>query len=244
MQFIRIVDFEKLQHYRDRKPPWIKLYRDLLSDDRLFELSEADRYQLIGLFLLASHHDNLIPNKSGWLKKELGINRPISLQNLIDSGWITIVEQDASKVLHESSLLAEVEHDAIPRALAREETEKRREETEKRYISHGEFGNCRLLADEHEKLLTKLNGTLDSFIDRFDRWIEGKRSRKTGIIPLKYRDQNAYLSILNWSEKDNQQKGLNLDGYGQQRRIEQNQSGSPTKIFGAVPLPYTPKQRT
>lgn len=133
MQFIRVIDFEKLQHYRDRKPPWIKLYRDLLSDDRLFELSEADRYQLIGLFLLASHHDNKIPNKSGWLRKELGVNRAISLQNLIDNGWIELVEQDASGLLHASDVLAEAERVATPRALAREETEKRRdrEETEK-----------------------------------------------------------------------------------------------------------------
>lgn len=123
-QFISILNFEKFQHYRDRKPPWIKLYRDLLSDDRLFDLSEADRYQLIGLFIIASQHDNRIPNKPAWLRKELAINRPISLQKLIDTGWIQVVEQDASIPLAASSAIASCKQETIvEKRRDREETE-------------------------------------------------------------------------------------------------------------------------
>ena len=28
----RIRNFDKFQHFKDRRPPWIKLYRDLLED--------------------------------------------------------------------------------------------------------------------------------------------------------------------------------------------------------------------
>ncbi len=210
MQFIRVIDFEKFQHYRDRKPPWIKLYRDLLSDDRLFELSEADRYQLVALFLLASQHDNRIPFKDGWLRKELGINRPISLQKLVDAGWITLLEQDASGMLHASDVLANPEQAAIPRARAESREEKSREE-KSIYMPYGEFGNCKLSAEEHGKLVAKLNGNLDSYIQRFDRWIEEAKNPNTGQIPLKLRNRKAYLSILNWFERDG---GPSLPGTG------------------------------
>ncbi len=30
-KFIRVVNLERFQHYKDRNPPWIKLHRELLS---------------------------------------------------------------------------------------------------------------------------------------------------------------------------------------------------------------------
>jgi hypothetical protein len=29
---IRIKNWAQFQHFKDRKPPWVKLYRDLLDD--------------------------------------------------------------------------------------------------------------------------------------------------------------------------------------------------------------------
>lgn len=203
-QFIRILNFEKFQHYRDRKPPWIKLYRDLLSDDRLFDLSEADRYQLIALFILASQHDNLIPNKQEWLRKELAVKRPIPLQKLIDTGWIEVVEQDASKVLHVSTPLADCEQDAIPRARAESRVEKSREETET-YIPHGEFGCCRLSPEQFGKLQIRLTSQLPAYIARFDRWVhESPKAKTSGVMR---ENRHAYESILNWADKDGHSNG-------------------------------------
>src|SRR5262249_13633306 len=47
LRFLRIRNFERFQHYKDRRPPWIKLYRDLWGDPRFFALSEENRYMLI-----------------------------------------------------------------------------------------------------------------------------------------------------------------------------------------------------
>lgn len=98
-QFIRVLNFEKFQHYRDRKPPWIKLYRDILDDERFFDLTDGERYQLFGLFILASQHDNLIPNKPEWLKHQLRCQKVIPLQRLIDTCWVELMEQNASGLL-------------------------------------------------------------------------------------------------------------------------------------------------
>ncbi len=200
-QFIQVVDFDKFQHYRDRTPPWIKLHRSILDDWRLLELPEADRWQLLGLYLLASECDNLIPYRPAWIKQRLSLTRPIALKTLIALKYVRLLEHDASGTEVESTLLAEPETSASPRARAESRVEKSREE-ESIYISHGEFGNCRLLAEEHEKLTLKLNGNLESYIQRFDRWIEEMKDPKTGLIPVKFRNRKAYLSILNWFERD------------------------------------------
>jgi hypothetical protein len=55
---MKIKNWKKLQHYKDRKPPWIKLYRDLLDDPEWHELSGDDAKHLIMLWLIASEDEN------------------------------------------------------------------------------------------------------------------------------------------------------------------------------------------
>ena len=119
--FISVVNFERFQHYTDRRPPWIKLHCALLDDDRFFDLADVERYHLIGLFILASQHDNKIPNKPEWLKHQLRTTKAISLERLIETGWIAMSGQDAS------TPLAERLHDASPRARAERREEKSRD---------------------------------------------------------------------------------------------------------------------
>jgi len=60
---MRIKNWEKFQHFKDRRPPWIKLYRDILDDFDWFNLDPDASKTLIMLWLIASE-DN---NKSGEL---------------------------------------------------------------------------------------------------------------------------------------------------------------------------------
>lgn len=200
MEFFRIRNFEKFQHYADRRPPWIKLYRDLWADPRFFDLSEADRYLLISLFVLASQHDNKVISNQKWLKAQLLTSRAIPLQRLVDTGWIEWTEQDASKLRQDSGVLA----DCQP-SRARGETETETEYVSNRaeagtYITLGEFQRVRVTADQYAKLKTELNGNLDRYIARFDRWVNEAPDVKTHGVRRK--DRHAYESILNWFSKD------------------------------------------
>lgn len=55
---IRIKNWSKLQHFKDRTPPWIKLYRDLLDDPGWHELDGETAKLLIGLWLIASEDED------------------------------------------------------------------------------------------------------------------------------------------------------------------------------------------
>ena len=58
---MRIKNWNKFQHFKDRKPPWVKLYRDLLDDIDWHELDAQASKVLVMLWLIASEEDGNIP---------------------------------------------------------------------------------------------------------------------------------------------------------------------------------------
>ena len=55
---MRIKDWGKFQHFKDRTPPWVKLYRDLLDDPDWHELDGDTAKYLVMLWLIASEDEN------------------------------------------------------------------------------------------------------------------------------------------------------------------------------------------
>lgn len=95
-QFLAVKNFEKFQHYKDRNPPWIKFHFSTLSDYAITSLSDAAQGQLFKFWLLASRHDNRIPNNPTWLRREIKANGPLKLKELLASGLLELREHDAS----------------------------------------------------------------------------------------------------------------------------------------------------
>jgi len=85
---IRVVNWERHQHYKKHRPPWIKLYRDLLGDYEYQSLCEKDRAAMVGFFLLAAETGNEIPDDTVWLKRKLAITRQPPIETLIASGFL------------------------------------------------------------------------------------------------------------------------------------------------------------
>lgn len=62
MSYLRVRNWERFQHYRDRRPPWVKFYVELLDDSEIRALPLPTRFLLCQLLLLAARHDNAIAN--------------------------------------------------------------------------------------------------------------------------------------------------------------------------------------
>jgi hypothetical protein len=58
---MKIKNWSKFQHFKDRKPPWVKLYRDLLDDIEWHELDPKAAKVLVMLWLIASEEEGSIP---------------------------------------------------------------------------------------------------------------------------------------------------------------------------------------
>ena len=59
---MRIKNWKKFQHFKDRRPPWVKLYRDILDDLQWHELDPLAAKVLVMLWLIASEDEGRIPD--------------------------------------------------------------------------------------------------------------------------------------------------------------------------------------
>ena len=111
----RIKGWKKFQHFKDRKPPWIKLYRDLLDDMDWHELDGDSAKALVSLWLIASENEGELPEP-----RKLAFRLRISekaLQGICSklSHWIEP---------HDDSVISSEYHDDAPETETETETEK------------------------------------------------------------------------------------------------------------------------
>jgi hypothetical protein len=125
MSTFSVKNFERFQHYKDRSPPWIKLYNDLLDNYEFGSLPDASKMHLIAIWLLASRSNNELPYDPEWVARRINATEAVDLTALASAGFILVTqplrlpEQDASNVL------------ALARSRETEgEERQRREETE------------------------------------------------------------------------------------------------------------------
>ena len=96
--YFAVRNFEKFQHYRDRSPPWIKLYKSVLDDYEFGNLDDASKAHLVAIWLLASRYDNRVPFDAEWIARRINATATIDLQKLVDGNFI-VLEQDCSMLL-------------------------------------------------------------------------------------------------------------------------------------------------
>lgn len=91
-QYFRIKNFERFQHYKNRRPSWIKFYNSLLTDMEFNSLTEVQQLHLLKLWLLASQNKNRLIFDSQTIRKRLGLDSRLSLEVFVKAGFIEIIE--------------------------------------------------------------------------------------------------------------------------------------------------------
>ena len=119
--YIEIDQWDEKQHYKDRDPPWIKLYNRLLDNHRWGRLPDASKGHYTGLLMLASRNANEIPLDVDWIANRIAAREPLDLRPLVSAGLISVYHRDSEPLS---------QHDSTPQAFARSR-EERREEAEK-----------------------------------------------------------------------------------------------------------------
>ena len=87
-RFFKVKNYEKFQHYKDRAPPWIKLYNETLENYEFGSLKDSTKGQLIGIWLLASRMDNKLPFDPKWIASKINATEPVDLDALYATGFI------------------------------------------------------------------------------------------------------------------------------------------------------------
>jgi len=111
--FFSIRNWERFQHYKDRDPPWVKLYRDLLTSESWVLGTDLSRVVQVASTLLAPRYSNQIPMRFDLLRKVMSLECKEAefdkaIKHLANTGFLDIhevtsdpksLEQNASKSL-------------------------------------------------------------------------------------------------------------------------------------------------
>ena len=83
---MKVKNWEVWQSFRkDRgSPPWIKLHRNLFSNTEWMELTDAEKGQLISIWLLAADKSGTIPDSPTVIQKMCMLDTPPNLNKFIE----------------------------------------------------------------------------------------------------------------------------------------------------------------
>jgi hypothetical protein len=127
---LRVRNWATFQHYKERRPPWIKLHVEILDEyyhdgtpKKFRTLPDNAKLTFLMLLALASRYkDGIIPNDNpAWIARETGLREAtVNTLALVECGYL---ERDAS------ATLADCKHDA-PKVLGSETEAEAEGETE------------------------------------------------------------------------------------------------------------------
>lgn len=82
--------WEEWQTYRNDRgqPPWIKVHRRLLRNEKWICLSDSERGQLITLWLLAADHEGAIVASIPMIQKICFMSTPLNMSKFIELGFV------------------------------------------------------------------------------------------------------------------------------------------------------------
>jgi hypothetical protein len=92
MEHLRIRNWRKWQSYRsDRgQPPWIKVHRCIMRDPEWVSLTDAERGQLVAMWLLAADHDGVIPASPTVIQKLCYMDTPPNINKFMELYFIDV----------------------------------------------------------------------------------------------------------------------------------------------------------
>jgi hypothetical protein len=97
VKYFCVKNWAKFQHYKDRRPPWIKLHVELLHDYEFGILEDHQKYQLMGIWILASQSENKLPMDNSFIGNGIHASEPVDLDKFMKTGFIVPYSKKAAK---------------------------------------------------------------------------------------------------------------------------------------------------
>jgi hypothetical protein len=83
--------WEEWQSYRKDRgtPPWIKVHRNLLSNHKWVSLTDAEKGQLVSMWIVAADSDGILPDDARLIRKMAGLDEVPNLERFKELNWVT-----------------------------------------------------------------------------------------------------------------------------------------------------------
>jgi hypothetical protein len=99
---LRVKNWKEFQHYKRKRPVWIKLYRWILDDAKYQALPDSAQSVLVSMWLLAAETDNSVPASSAdiaWRIRRPPMHVHNDLEVLIAAGFLMLDGELARPIL-------------------------------------------------------------------------------------------------------------------------------------------------
>jgi len=211
----RVKGWNKFQHFKDRRPLWIKLYRDILDDVEWHDLEPQAAKVLISCWLIASEYEGALPDmRTLAFRLRMSEKQVNSILSQLNHWLISDNDQDDINPISTG-----YQSDALEKR--REETEK---ETEGEKIRRSQARGTRLPTDwepcEHLDRRDELAKFRDYWLAvpgskgckldwdaTWRNWIRNAKPAKKISLADQYAQEAYDLEQLNYSPKIYQIKG-------------------------------------
>ena len=99
MEYLKIANWNKWQTYRsDRgQPPWIKIHRRVMRNPEWVSLTDAEKGQLLSLWLLAADKDGTIPADPDVIKRICYLEFKPDLNKFLELGFVCLNGKENNK---------------------------------------------------------------------------------------------------------------------------------------------------
>lgn len=102
MKVLSVKNWDRFQHYKDRDPPWIKLYRDTLTTEAWVLGTDLSRLVQLAITLLAARYSNKIPLNFALLKRVMTLDCTAqsftsAITHLVEQDFLEIHEVEDSR---------------------------------------------------------------------------------------------------------------------------------------------------
>lgn len=205
---------------------WFRLYNELLDDPKIQKLPAGLFRDWINLLCLASRNEGFLPplpdvsfalrmsesacettiqslQKHGLIDRKAGTFKP---HNWDERQYKSDTSTERVKRFRKRQRNVTETPAVTDQIQSRADTEGEGDGANAppltpKILTFGEFQRVHLTTEQHRKLEDKLNGSLDSYITSFDRWVNEAPDAKdkSGV---RRKDRHAYESILSWSDRD------------------------------------------
>ena len=222
MRYFQIKNFRNYQHYKKRKPPWIKLYFSLLNNYKFNKLDDAGKFHYIALIMLASQYENRLEWDEEHLSKVLHTNAPLDLNTLQTLDLIEEIDADSNVLAkcyqNASKMLASRYQNATPETETEAETKtEHKGETLKKasYVVARKGGCGGELSDSDESASLKKETEDDATFDAEVKTLRSLQAFYDECLPifkgkLCPSDFNGAWRFIGWARKNYPGKDENI----------------------------------
>lgn len=112
MRYLKIKNWHKFQHYKDRSPPWIKLHFEILISEDWVKWDDDSKLVAVILAILGSRKGGIIPEDPEYVQRVGQLKIMPDFEPLLRSGFLIPLSKEEAAAIGSIDFASDLQADA------------------------------------------------------------------------------------------------------------------------------------